>query len=168
MIGSVVPDDMNEAFVGVARLDLGEKLREDMGPDRRCGAAEASLQPFAQFCFLAQMSFETDPFSSHRRTTHPSQPRDSSCTRPECCRHQGRETRQWPGMTSRCPATGSHWQDAQQHDPRADDAQKPLVHDGPRLKENQGGSCVYLNRYRQPRQPIKSRVFRESVYIGKD
>ena len=62
MIGSVVPDDMNEAFVGVARLDLGEKLRDDMGPDRRCGAAEASLQPFAQFCLLAQMSFETAPF----------------------------------------------------------------------------------------------------------
>ena len=27
MIGSVVPDDMDDALVGVARLDLGEKLR---------------------------------------------------------------------------------------------------------------------------------------------
>ena len=67
-------------------------------------------------------------------------------------------------MTSRYPATKSHRHNAQQHNPRAEDAQKPLVHDGPRLNENQGGSCAYLSWYRQPRQPIRSRAFRESEY----
>ena len=27
MVGGIVPNDVDEAFVGVARLDLGEKLR---------------------------------------------------------------------------------------------------------------------------------------------
>ena len=36
MIGGIVPDDMDEAFVEVARLDLGEKLR---------GAVERQKRP---------------------------------------------------------------------------------------------------------------------------
>jgi hypothetical protein len=35
VIGGIVPDDMDEAFVGVARLDLGEKLRDAVERQKR-------------------------------------------------------------------------------------------------------------------------------------
>ena len=41
VVGGVVPDDMNDALVGVARFDLGQKLRgtdpiDGCGFDKRC------------------------------------------------------------------------------------------------------------------------------------
>ena len=116
--------------------------------------------------FPAQKSFETDHLSIHRRTAHPSQPRDRSCTSREWCRRRGRETRQWPGTTSRHPATKSHWHDVQHHDPRDDYARKPQACGALKGKENRRGSYAYMNRRTHRRQPIKSRVFRDSEYIA--
>lgn len=54
--------------------------------------------------------------------------------------------------------------DAQCHDLRADYARKLQARVALQEKENQAGSCSYLNRSQPPRQPVKTRVFDDSVY----
>ena len=43
MVGGVVPDHMNDALVGVARFDLGQKLR-GTDPINRCGLNKGRIE----------------------------------------------------------------------------------------------------------------------------
>ena len=45
-----------------------------------------------------------------------------------------------------------------------DEVRKHQVRVALKKKENRDGSCAYMNRRTQRRQPIKSRVFRDSEY----
>ena len=60
VVGGVVPDDMNDALVGVARFDLGQKLR---GTDPINRMRRPRLSITHKFCFF-RMCW---PFRSLRR-----------------------------------------------------------------------------------------------------
>ena len=156
VVSCIVPNHLDEAFVGIAGFDLGKTLTPSTVVGSTKGASKFSrLSAAWMFTHPPPAVVVTDRFEP--ALTQP----NAGFVWPSVCR-AGRETPRWTDKTFPHPGARVHWRAEQRRGLRDGCARKRQAHVALKRYENRDGSYRYVTRELPARHPFNSWGFSDS------